>query len=127
MVVKYKIHELAKDLDLKSNAVIDLLKKIDETPKKSQTSLTSDELDFVFDQMTKEYGVESFDAYFAAKKPEEKLCCNVVLNAPEIAEMIYELTGELNYAAVYNHTNAFEKGAPVQKDPQGDKLNVTLR
>ncbi len=72
MVVKYKVHELAKDLDLKSNVIIDMLKKIDETPKKSQTSLTSDELDFVFDQITKEYSVENFDAYFAAKKPAEK-------------------------------------------------------
>ena len=72
MVVKYKVHELAKDLDLKSNIIIDMLKKIDETPKKSQTSLTSDELDFVFDQITKEYSVENFDAYFAAKKPAEK-------------------------------------------------------
>ncbi|MBR3766996.1 MAG: translation initiation factor IF-2 [Clostridia bacterium] len=72
MVVKYKVHELAKDFDLKSNAVIDLLKKFDETPKKSQTSLTTDELDIVFDQLTKEYEAENFDAYFAAKKPVEK-------------------------------------------------------
>ncbi len=72
MVVKYKVHELAKDLDIKSNAVIDLLKKFDETPKKSQTSLTTDELDVVFDQITREYSVENFDGYFAAKKPEEK-------------------------------------------------------
>ena len=72
MVVKYKVHELAKDLDVKSNVVIDLLKKFDETPKKSQTSLTSDELDIVFDQLTTEFGVDNFDAYFAAKKPVEK-------------------------------------------------------
>ncbi len=72
MVVKYKVHELAKDFDMKSNAVIDLLKQFDETPKKSQTSLTSDELDIVFDRFTTEYSVENFDSFFAAKKPEEK-------------------------------------------------------
>jgi len=72
MVVKYKVHELAKDFDMKSNAVIDLLKQYDETPKKSQTSLTSDELDIVFDRFTTQYAVENFDSYFAAKKPEEK-------------------------------------------------------
>ena len=62
-----------------------------------------------------------------AKKPEGKLDCAVVLNAQELAELIYNLTDELNYASVYNHTNAFEKNAPIQKDPQGDRLNVTLR
>ena len=62
-----------------------------------------------------------------AKKPEGKLDCAVVLNAQELAELIYNLTDELNYAAVYNHTNAFEKNEPIQKNPQGDRLNVTLR
>ena len=71
MVVKYKVHELAKDFDMKSNAVIDLLKQFDETPKKSQTSLTSDELDIIFDRFTTEHSVENFDSFFAAKKPEE--------------------------------------------------------
>lgn len=70
--VKYKVHELAKDFDIKSNVIIDLLKKFDETPKKSQTSLTTDELDVVFDQITKDNSLENFDSYFAAKKPVEK-------------------------------------------------------
>lgn len=71
-IVKYKVHELAKDFDIKSNVIIDLLKKFDETPKKSQTSLTTDELDVVFDQITKDNSLENFDSYFAAKKPVEK-------------------------------------------------------
>ena len=35
MVVKYKVHEVAKDFDVKSNAVVDLLKKFSDTAKKS--------------------------------------------------------------------------------------------
>lgn len=62
-----------------------------------------------------------------AKKPEEKLNCNVVIGTLEAAELIFSLADELNYASVYNHTNAFEKGTPIQKDPTGDRLNVTLR
>ena len=71
-VVKYKIHELAKDFDLKSKKVIDLLTPYSEGEKKSQTSLTADELDIVFDVLTQENSVSSFEAYFAMKKPEPK-------------------------------------------------------
>ncbi len=69
-VIKYKIHELAKDFNLKSKKIIDMLTPYSETEKKSQTSLTADELDIVFDQLTKEYSVENFDKFFAMEKPE---------------------------------------------------------
>ncbi len=68
-VIKYKIHELAKDFGLKSKKVIDLLTPYSEGEKKSQTSLTSDELDIVFDLLTQEFSVSSFDAFFAMEKP----------------------------------------------------------
>lgn len=70
MVVKYKIHELAKDFNLKSNIIIDFFKSRGDEQKKSQTTLTTDELDLVFDYLTQTNSVESFDAYFAMKKPE---------------------------------------------------------
>ncbi len=70
-VIKYKIHELAKDFDLKSKKIIDLLTPFSDTEKKSQTSLTSDELDIVFDLLTTEYAVSSFDTYFAMERPAD--------------------------------------------------------
>ncbi len=70
MTAKYKVHELAKDLDVKSNVIIDLLKPFDEIPKKSHSSFTTDELDILFDRLTKENEVENFNAYFSMKKPE---------------------------------------------------------
>ncbi len=73
MVVKYKVHEVAKDFDVKSNAVVDLLKKFSDTAKKSQTSLTTDELDIIFDHFTQENSVKSFDAFFSMKKPEAEV------------------------------------------------------
>ncbi len=69
-VIKYKIHELAKDFNLKSKKIIDMLTPYSDSEKKSQTSLTADELDIVFDLLTKEYSVENFDKFFAMKKPE---------------------------------------------------------
>ncbi len=71
-VVKYKIHELAKDFGMKSNVFIDMLKDYSDTPKKSQTSLTTDELDIVFDTITEQNQVENFDKYFSMTKPVEQ-------------------------------------------------------
>lgn len=71
MVVKYKIHELAKDFNIKSNIITDFFKSRGDETKKSQTVLTSDELDLIFDRLTQDNSVDSFDGYFAMKKPEE--------------------------------------------------------
>ncbi len=114
MVVKYKVHELAKDFDMKSNAVIDLLKQFDETPKKSQTSLTSDELDIVFDRFTTQYSVENFDSFFAAKKPEEKPQVEENSVKEEKAEKA-EKTEKTEKAA----SDKKEKAAPKKDKPQG--------
>lgn len=71
---KYKVHEVAKDLGLKSNAVTDILAKYSEEPKKPQTSLTNEELDIVFETITQNNEVKSFDDYFrdTAIRPEGK-------------------------------------------------------
>ena len=71
MTKKYKIHELAKDFDIQSKYVIENLSKHFEGEKKSQTALEEKELDFLFDIITKDNSVESFDAYFNAV-PKEK-------------------------------------------------------
>ena len=70
MVVKYKLHELAKDFNVKSNVLVDMLKAHSDAVHKSQTTLTPEELDFVFNTITLNNQVENFDAFFAAKKPE---------------------------------------------------------
>ena len=68
-MVKYKVHEAAKDFNVKSTVIVDLLSKFSDTPKKSQTSLEEWELDILFDYFTQQNSVENFDAYFAMKKP----------------------------------------------------------
>ena len=83
MVVKYKIHELAKDFNIKSNIVTDFFKSRGDDTKKSQTVLTSDELDLVFDHLTQLYAVDSFDGYFAMKKPETPKAEETADSTPE--------------------------------------------
>ncbi|MBE6835345.1 MAG: translation initiation factor IF-2 [Ruminococcaceae bacterium] len=72
MTKKYKIHELAKDFNIQSKQIIEMLTPLFEGEKKYQTALEERELDAVFDILTKQNAPASLDAYFAmAKKPEE--------------------------------------------------------
>ncbi len=66
MLIKYKIHELSKDFNIPSKDIITLLKEKLGVDKKSQTSLEDTELDLIFDYITKQNEVKSFDEYFAA-------------------------------------------------------------
>ena len=72
MTVKYRVTDVAKDLGITSNEVLSILAKTGDTTKKSQTSLNEDELDLIFDVITKAHAVESFDAYFAAGEEHRK-------------------------------------------------------
>ena len=70
MMIKYRVHEVAKDFDVPSKKVIEILGKYMGETKKSQTALEENELDVVFDYFTQNNQVESFDEYFA--KRDEK-------------------------------------------------------
>ena len=73
MTIKYRVHEVSKDLNVPSKEVIDLLANYSDTPKKHMTVLTDQELNIVFDYFTQRNQVESFDPFFADnKKPEPK-------------------------------------------------------
>ena len=72
MINKYRVHEVAKDFDTKSNLVLDLLGEYFEGQKKSMTALEADELDVIFEKFTKDHEVEDLNAYFNLVKPEAK-------------------------------------------------------
>ena len=75
MTNKYKVNEVAKDFARNTKDITELLSRFFEEPKKSQSALDGKELDVIFDVLTQENSVESFDAYFAMQKPaavEEK-------------------------------------------------------
>ena len=58
--------------------------------------------------------------------PAGKLSCKVILNAGELDSLFSDLTRNLNYQSVYNHSNVFSRGDAVQKAPRGDKLTITM-
>ena len=71
MMIKYRVHEVAKDLNVPSKDIITLLGQHFDTPKKHMTALTEEELNVVFEYFTQKNQVENFDAYFASGNKEE--------------------------------------------------------
>ena len=65
MMIKYRVHEVAKDLNVPNKEVIDALQKYCGETKKHMTALTENELDIVFENFTQQNQVENFDEYFA--------------------------------------------------------------
>lgn len=83
MIEKIKIKDLAKDLDVKANEIIDMLAQFSGSKKSSSAIVDENELDLIFESFTKKYEVEALDGYFnmksvpdteeaPEKKPEEK-------------------------------------------------------
>ncbi len=65
MTNKYKISDIAKDFGVSSKDVISVVTKITGEEKKSAYSLKEDEIGILFDIITKDNSVKSFDDYFA--------------------------------------------------------------
>ncbi len=72
MVIKIKVSDLAKDFGKQNKALIELLSQhIGGPAKKANTVLTEDELNIIFDVVTKENNMDSLEPYFNSRKPEE--------------------------------------------------------
>ena len=83
MMIKYRVHEVAKDLNVPNKEVLDVLQKYCEDTKKHMTALTEEELDLVFESFTQSHSLPSLDAYFADNQEEEE---KAPASAPEKAK-----------------------------------------
>ncbi|MGI5958502.1 MAG: translation initiation factor IF-2 [Massiliimalia sp.] len=73
MNVKYRLHEVAKDLNVQNKDIVDLLEQYFGETKKHMTALTEEELNIVFEHFTQKNQVDRLDDYFASKeKPQPK-------------------------------------------------------
>ena len=63
---------------------------------------------------------------YEAKVPVEKLSCPVVLDAPELEQLMGNFVGNLNFSTVYQHSNAFGLGDDIQKEANGDRITLTM-
>ena len=67
MMVKYRVREVAKDLEIQNKEVIEGLAKYFEEPKKYITALNEEELDVVFELFTQQRNMEDLTPYFAQR------------------------------------------------------------
>ena len=67
-MIKYKLEDLAKDLNMQSKDIAEMIKERFKAVKKPSALLTDEELNYIFEKVTSEKSVSSFDKYFASKQ-----------------------------------------------------------
>ncbi len=63
---------------------------------------------------------------YEAKAPDKKISCPVIIDAAELERLMANFIGNLNFSAVYQHSNAFSIGDDIQKDAKGDRITLTM-
>ena len=116
MMKKYRVNEVAKDLNVENKDVIEALKPFSDEPKKYMTALTEEDLDVVFDTFTKENSVESFDAYFAEREDAQPISSSK--EAPESKE---NTTAKVQEKAVVEKERTAAK--PAVKESKSNAAN----
>ena len=125
MMIKYRVHEVAKDFDVPSKDIITLLSGFISEPKKSQTVLEENELNIIFDYMTQNNQVESFDYYFAQgeKAREERRKAEAEAKEAKLAEQA-RIAEE--FAAMARAAKAEKEGKAPAK-PAAEKTEKTAQ
>ena len=71
MLIKYRVHEVAKDFNLTSKDISEILTKYATTPKNHMQVLETPELDLIFESLTQKNQVENLEELLTAKPKEE--------------------------------------------------------
>ena len=72
MMIKYRVTDVAKDLQISNKAVIEAIEKYCGETKKAMTALNEHELDIVLETFTQGKSVKSLDAFFADNGQNEE-------------------------------------------------------
>ena len=70
-MIKYRIHEIAKDLNVTNKEIIGLIKERFGETKKYMTALTEEELNYIFEYYTQKKGIDNLEEYLQKKNPAE--------------------------------------------------------
>ena len=62
---KYRVHEVAKDFGLPTKDIMEILTKYAQAPKNHMQALTEEELNIVFEAITRDNQIPSLDVVFA--------------------------------------------------------------
>lgn len=108
-LIKYRVHELAKDFDLPTKDVADIMAEHLTKPKNHMQVLTEEELNFLFDYITQHHQINSIEDVFNVPA--------VITPAPtEVKETVPETVGEPVSAQAAENTQEKPKqeAAPAQ-------------
>ena len=73
MIVKYKVSDFAKDLNLSAKKVLDELAAMGSTGKKNSSNLEENELNYLLEKFSKDNSVANLDEFLnSAKAPKEE-------------------------------------------------------
>ena len=111
-MIKYRVHEVAKDFGTTYKALAEILTKYSETPKNHMQVLTDRELNILFDYLTFHNQVASLDEIYAEGRPAQPKAPE---KPPEPVQPAPEKTPEPQKPA------AVPAQKPVQPAPQGQK------
>ena len=118
LMIKYKVKEVATDLDVTTKEVISVLKDKLGTDKKAMTTLTEDELNYIFDYFTTKNAVSDLSAYFAVRdKAIEQKEEEAAQRKAEEKKRREEAKNQLRPDSA--------KKAPVETQPKKEKVDKT--
>ncbi len=116
MMIKYRIHEIAKDLNVSSREVIDFIKETTGEEKKHMTALNENELNLVFEHFSKDKQVKSFEEYLAGKLDvKEPLNEN---NKPKAKSPVKKATTAKNQINNSDSSNKTSQNSTKQKSAE---------
>ncbi len=123
---KYRVHEVAKDFGLNSKKILAILDTHMPAERTHMAALEDRELDIIFETVTQENAVASFDAYFAAgesKKAEETKKPEAAAPAKEEKNEAKAETKapEAPKADKKNTANEAKKDFKADKKPEGKR------
>ena len=81
-MMKYRVHDVAKDLNVPNKDVIDTLEKYTGKTNKYMAALSEDELDLVFESFTQKNRSENLNEYFAQAAKQQPV---IVAERPDVA------------------------------------------
>ncbi len=119
MMIKYRVREVAKDLNIPNKDVLDTLAKYFPEPKKYMTALTEEELDVVFEAFTQQRNMESLDAYFAQR--EAAAPAQEAAPAPKAPQKAPASKGEASQKAPEGRRQEKGQAPAPQAAPQAQK------
>ena len=119
MMIKYRVSDVAKDFNVPTKEIVELLAKYVQPVKKSATALEENELDIIFEHYTQKHSSDNLDAYFATANEKKK-------EEPKPEPAVVVMTEEQAAAAASPAAKPAAKpqgnqNKPAPKAPQGNQ------